>query len=260
MLIFKGCFLHYPNVLPSQITAEQIRQYVLHKSKIDNIGERTQGQIINAFAAFYKRLLQQEDKLGLLKRPKKPKDLPNIFSKEEIERLLNGIRNLKHKTLLLLVYSAGLRKKEIKNMRIDDILFDRKAIFVRCSKGKKDRYVMLSMKAAQFLKFYLGQYNPKYWLFEGESGGQYSETSMQAIFTQAKQRAKANPNVTFHGLRHSFATHLVENGVSLHIVKDLLGHQSLKTTQVYHRDFGTGLHISNAIRKNIQSPLDGLNI
>ena len=249
----RGLFLYYPKTLPSKITAEQIKNYMIYKIKTDNIGERTQGQMINAFAAFYKRLLHQEEKLSLLKRPKEPKDLPNIFSKDEIERLLNNIRNVKHKALLMLVYSAGLRKKEVKNMRIDDILFDRNAIFVRCSKGKKDRYVMLSAKAAQFLKFYLGQYNPKYWLFEGEHGGQYSETSMQAIFTQAKQRAKANPNVTFHGLRHSFATHLVENGVSLHIVKDLLGHQSLKTTQVY-------LHISNAIRKNIQSPLDGLNI
>lgn len=249
----KGLFLYYPKTLPSQISAEQLQQYVLHKIKTSNISERTQAQMINAFAAFYKRLLQQEDKLGLLKRPKKPKDLPNIFSKEEIERLLNGIRNLKHKTLLLLVYSAGLRKREIKNMQIDDILFDRKAIFVRCSKGKKDRYVMLAEKAAKYVKFYLEQYNPKYWLFEGEHGGQYSETSIQSIFVQAKQRAKANPNVTFHGLRHSFATHLVENGAALHVVKDLLGHQSLKTTQVY-------LHISNKMRKNTQSPLDGLNI
>lgn len=249
----KGLFLHYPKILPSQITAEEIKQYMLHKIKKNHINERTQGQIMNAFAAFYKRLLNQEDKLSLLKRPKKIKDLPNIFSKQEIERLLGNIRNLKHKTLLMLVYSSGLRKSEVKNLQKDDILFDRNSIFVRCSKGKKDRYVILADKAAKFLKFYLAQYNPKYWLFEGQHGGQYSETSIQSIYVQAKQKAKVNPNVTLHGLRHSFATHLVENNAPLHVVKDLLGHQSLKTTQVY-------LHISDKMRKNIQSPLDGLNI
>jgi site-specific recombinase XerD len=198
-------------------------------------------------------LLNQENKLKLLKRPKKVKDLPNVFSKQEIERLLGNIQNLKHKTLLTLAYSSGLRKSEVKNLLKNDILFDRNSIFIRCSKGKKDRYVILADKAAEFLKSYLTQYNPKYWLFEGQYGGQYSETSIQSIFVQAKQKATVNPNVTLHSLRHSFATHLVENNVPLHIVKDLLGHQSLKTTQVY-------LHISDKMRKNIQSPLDGLNI
>lgn len=249
----KGLFIYYPKVLPSQITAEQIKQYVLHKIKTNHISERTQSQMINAFAAFYKQLLKQEQKLSLLKRPKKVKDLPNVFSKQEIERLLANIRNIKHKALIMLVYSSGLRRSEVKNLQKNDILFDRNSIFVRCSKGKKDRYVILADKAAEFLKIYLTQYNPKYWLFEGEHGGQYSETSIQSIFVQAKQKAKVNPNVTLHGLRHSFATHLVENNVPLHIVKDLLGHQSLKTTQVY-------LHISDKMRNNIQSPLDGLNL
>ena len=249
----KGLFLYYPKTLPSQISAEQLRKYMLHRIKKDNIAERTQLQIMNAFAAFYKRLLNQEDKLSLLKRPKKVKDLPNVFSKKEVERLLSNIRNIKHKALLMLVYSSGLRKSEVKNLRKDDILFDRNSIFVKCSKGKKDRYVILADKAAEFLKLYLTQYNPKYWLFEGQHGGQYSETSIQSIFVQAKQKATVNPYVTLHGLRHSFATHLVENNVPLHVIKDLLGHQSLETTQVY-------LHISDKMRKDIKSPLDGLNI
>jgi len=100
-------------------------------------------------------------------------------------------------------------------MQIDDILFDRKAIFVRCSKGKKDRYVMLAKKAAKYVKFYLEQYKPKYWLFEGEHGGQYSETSIQKIFTKAKTQSNVNPYVTFHGLRHTFATHSYENNIPL---------------------------------------------
>jgi len=248
-----GLFRYFPNVLPSLISAEQIKEYMLYKIRASKIGERTQEQIMNAFAAFYKRLLDQENKLSLLKRPKKPKDLPNVFSKEEIVRLLKSVQNIKHKALLMVVYSSGMRKNEVKKLRKQDVLFDRKCIFVKDAKGKKDRYILLSDKAAAFLKIYFGQYDPKYWLFEGQHGGQYSETSIQKVFMKAKIKSGVNPNTTFHGLRHSFATHLVENNVPLHIIKDLLGHESLETTQIY-------LHISDKMRRSIESPLDGLNI
>jgi site-specific recombinase XerD len=225
---------------------------MLHKITKDKIHERTQGQILNAFVAFYKRLLKQEGKLANLFRPKKPQSLPNVFSKEEVKRLITATDNLKHKTLLMLVYSAGLRRGELINLQKKDILFERKCIFVKAAKGKKDRYVLLAEKATTYLKSYLATYQPKYWLFEGESAGQYSETSIQKVFTRAKEKALVNPQVTFHGLRHSFATHAVENNVPLHVVKELLGHSSIKTTEVY-------LHISDKFRKEFRSPLDELD-
>ena len=246
-----GLLYFYPNVKPSQITNEQLKKYMLHKITKDKIHERTQGQILNALVAFYKRLLKQEGKLENLFRPKKPQSLPNVFSKNEIVRFLNVIDNLKHKTMMILAYSSGLRRGEIINLRRKDILFDRKCIFVKKSKGKKDRYVMLAENAIDYLKKYLATYQPKYWLFEGEKGGQYGERSIQSVFINAKIKSGVNDSVTLHGLRHSFATHLVDNGVPLHVVKDLLGHESIKTTEVY-------LHISQHYLKEVKSPLDGL--
>ena len=246
-----GLLHFYPNIKPSQITNEQLKKYMFHKITQDKIHERTQGQILNAFVAFYKRLLKQEGKLANLFRPKKPKSLPNVFSKNEIVRFLNVIDNLKHKTMMILAYSSGLRRNEIINLRKKDILFDRKCIFVKQSKGKKDRYVMLAENAIDYLKKYLATYQPKYWLFEGEKGGQYGERSIQSVFINAKIKSGVNDSVTLHGLRHSFATHLVDNGIPLHVVKDLLGHNSIKTTEVY-------LHISQHYLKEVKSPLDGL--
>lgn len=246
-------FCFYPVAKPSQITNEQLRAYMLHKIKKDKIKGTTQGQILNALVAFYKRLLKQEGHLTDLFRPKKKQSLPNVFSKEEVKKLFNTVTNLKHKTLLMLVYSAGLRKSEVRKLRKKDILFSRNCIFIKDSKGQKDRYVFLSSKVVEYLKPYLKEYQPKYWLFEGSKAGQYGETSIQRIFTDAKIKAEINPYVTFHGLRHSFATHSIENGVPLHVVKDLLGHNSLKTTEVY-------LHISDKFRKEIKSPLDELGL
>ncbi len=248
-----GLWRHYPDTKPSQISTQQMNQYLLHKIQVSGIKENTHGQIINSLVAFYKRVIPQEDKLKFMQRPKRVKALPNVFSKKEVELLLNSVNNLKHKTILLLTYSAGLRKCEIINLRKKDILFSRKCIFVKTSKGKKDRFVLLADKAIAYLKPYLSTVQPRFWLFEGQTGGQYSETSIQNIFTRAKEHAEVNSYVTFHGLRHSFATHLVEDGVPLHVVKDLLGHSSIKTTEIY-------LHISDRYRKQLKSPLDGLNI
>lgn len=248
-----GLLHFYPKVKPSQITNDQLKKYMLHKITKDKIHERTQGQILNAFVAFYKRLLKQEEKLENIFRPKKPKSLPNVFSKQEIVRFMSVIKNLKHKTLLMLVYSAGLRKNEVRNLRKKDILFDRKCIFVKDAKGKKDRYVFLSDNIVKYLKPYLVEYQPKFWLFEGNTAGQYSETSIQKIFTKAKIQSNVNPYVTFHGLRHAFATHSHENNVPLIVIQELLGHNSIKTTEIY-------LHISDKFRKEFRSPLDELDL
>ena len=209
--------------------------------------------MINALNAFYVRVLEQEEKLAKLERPPKRKNLPNVFSEQEIELILKSPTNLKHKCMLILIYSAGLRKQEVLNLRVNDLNFERKTVFIKDGKGGKDRYSFFSEVAMKYIKPYLKQYHPSIWLFEGQTGGQYSPTSIQMVFERARQKARVNPLVTLHGLRHSFATHLVEKGIPLHVVQDLLGHSSIKTTEIY-------LHISNKFRKELKSPLDNMNI
>jgi len=246
--------LAYPNEKPSCLKAEQIQTYILQQIKTKNISESTQNQLINALKAFYERVCKQTDKVKSFVRPKKkPKKLPNILSKKEVEDLLNSIQNIKHKAMVSLIYAAGLRKGELINLRKKDIIFSRKCIFVKNAKGKKDRLVMLSPKIENMLHQYIKIHGPRYWLFEGQTRGQYSATSLQNVFTKAKEKSGVNPYITIHGLRHSFATHLHEAGVPLHAIKDLLGHNSIKTTEIY-------LHLSNKFLQQIQSPLDFLKL
>lgn len=249
-----GLLLAYPKEKPSLIKADQVQAYILKQIKTKNISESTQNQLVNALKAFYERVCKQTDKVKSFIRPKKkPKKLPNILSKKEVESLLNCIQNLKHKAMIALIYSAGLRKGELINLRKKDIIFSRKCIFVKNGKGKKDRFVMLSPKIENMLHQYIKIHSPRYWLFEGQTRGQYSESSLQNIFTRAKEKSRVNPYITIHGLRHSFATHLHEAGVPLHAIKDLLGHNSIKTTEIY-------LHLSNKFSQQIKSPLDFLQL
>jgi len=177
------------------------------------------------------------------------KSLPNIYSKEEIIGILNSIDNLKHKMLIFIIYSAGLRVSEVINMKVEDILFDRKMIHIRKSKGRKDRYTTLAEKAIVMLNQYLGEYEPKGYLFEGQYGGQYSSTSIRHILQRAKEKAKITTPGSVHTLRHSYATHLLENGTDLRYIQELLGHNSSKTTEIY-------THVSNLNISKIKSPGD----
>jgi integrase/recombinase XerD len=163
------------------------------------------------------------------------------------------IKNLKHKTILMLIYSGGLRIGESIRLRKEDIHFDRRSIFIKGGKGKKDRYTILSDKMILLLRNYLSAYEPDYWLFEGQDGGQYSKSSIQKIFRRAVSKAKVNPFSTVHTLRHSFATHLLERGMDLRYIQELLGHSSSETTQIY-------THITRKAQQKFVSPLDHLDI
>ncbi len=253
---YKGLFAHFlahfPTAKPSSISKKQIEQYIVFK-KQDHISDSQLNQLINCLNCFFIRILHQKEKVIKLERPKKKKKMPNVFSLEEIELLLKATSNLKHKCMLILVYSSGLRRNEVLSLRVEDLHFDRKTVFIKDSKGGKDRYTFFSDIARKYLTEYLKQYQPKYYLFEGQKGGRYSESSLQKVFDMARKKSRVPSNVTIHGLRHSFATHLVERGVPLHVVQELLGHTSLKTTEIY-------LHISNKFRKELKSPLDDLNL
>ena len=172
---------------------------------------------------------------------------------EEVKLLLNATVNLKHKTILYTIYSAGLRLGELIQLRKQDIHVDRKQIFIKQTKGKKDRYVVLSNKLMKILKKYLDEYKPDYWLFEGQTSGQYSYSSVQSILRKNVEKAGINPMATVHTLRHSFATHLLENGTDLRTIQILLGHSSSKTTEIY-------THVSNKHLQTVKSPLDSLDI
>ena len=176
-----------------------------------------------------------------------------MLSEDEVKRLFSVITNLKHKCILMLAYSSGLRVSEVVNVKVTDIDSKRMQIRISQAKGKKDRYTLLSPKYLVFLRKYFKEYRPKDWLFEGADRGKYSVRSVQAIMKEAVKRAGITKKVTAHTLRHSFATHLLERGTDLRYIQSLLGHESTKTTEIY-------THITTKGFDQIRSPLDDLDI
>ncbi|MBK8080500.1 MAG: tyrosine-type recombinase/integrase [Saprospiraceae bacterium] len=168
-----------------------------------------------------------------IQRPKRSQSLPNVLSKQEVAAILSAPKNIKHKAILLIIYSAGLRISEAIQLRISDIHSKEGYIFIKGGKGKKDRKSVLSPIALDVLRTYYKAHKPSYWLFEGQDGGQYTAKSIQNIFIAAVEASKSNPWATVHTLRHSFATHLLASGTNLRYIQTLLGHSSSKTTEIY---------------------------
>lgn len=254
---YKNCFRqfirHYDEIKPSQLTRKHIDDYILGLIREKKISESHQSQILSAIKMFYASVVQQEHKVQGLFLPKRPEKLPHVLTEEEVARLLKAVDNLKHRCILMMIYSAGLRLGEVLHLKVSDLQPEHKRLFVREAKGKKDRCTILSDKAWVLVHEYLEVYRPIEWLFEGTAGGKYGERSVQAIFTQAKEKSKINPAATVHTLRHSFATHLLEKGVDLRYIQELLGHESSKTTEIY-------THITKKGWDKIKSPLDDLDI
>ncbi len=210
-------------------------------------------QSINALKLYYKVVSKSDIELQDIHRPLKNKSLPSIYSQKEIKRIIDSIDNAKHKTLIFLIYSAGLRVGELLNMRVEDILVDRRMVFIRQSKGRKDRYTTLADSALSMITDYIIKYKPNKYLFEGQYGGQYSSTSIRNILHRAKSKAGVTTMGSVHTLRHSFATHLLENGTDLRYIQELLGHSSSKTTEIY-------THVSTLNISKITSPGDLINL
>ncbi|WP_291108683.1 site-specific tyrosine recombinase/integron integrase [Flavobacterium sp. UBA6195] len=208
-----------------------------------------QNQTVNAIKLFFKIVKETSIETDKIHRPKREKVLPNVLSKEEVFKILDATENLKHRTLLALVYSAGLRISEALEMKPKDIDSIRMLIHVKNAKGKKDRYTLLSEKVLLLLREYYMVYKPKEYLFEGQFGGMYSSRSAQIVLKKAAERAGIKKSITLHTLRHSFATHLLESGTDLRYIQDLLGHSSPKTTMIY-------THVSNDSLKKIKNPFD----
>jgi site-specific recombinase XerD len=223
-------------------------QYLVMDRKIST---SYQNQSINAIKFYYERVLGGQRKIYLVERPLKEKALPVVLNEKEIINTIKQVNNIKHKAIIMLTYSSGLRLSELLNLRIIDIDSKRMQVFVRQAKGRKDRYTLLSKKVLPVLRQYFIEYKPKEWLFEGAKGKQYSASSVYSIVTEAYKRAGIKKNVAIHTLRHCFATHLLENGTDLRYIQALMGHSSSKTTEIY-------THITTKGIDQIINPLDKL--
>ncbi|MBS7527628.1 tyrosine-type recombinase/integrase [Fusibacter paucivorans] len=209
-------------------------------------------QAINALKLFAKQQGLLSDGYLELVRPKREFKLPKVLSKEEVKAIIDVTENIKHQTVLMLGYSCGMRVSEVANLKVSDIHRERGIITIRQSKGRKDRIVPLSKKMAVQLERYEEKYHPYEWLFENQnrSGGITSRT-LQTVFNDAKEKAGITHEATFHSLRHSFATHLLDTGVDIRIIQELLGHASSKTTEIY-------THVTTQTIQKIANPLDDL--
>jgi len=199
---------------------------------------------------YYEQVLGRDKFFWEIPRPKRPLLLPKVISEEKILEGLLGVKNLKHRTILLLAYSAGLRVSEAVSIKITNVNSDRMQIFVEDAKGKKDRMVTLSSTILVLLRAYYKIYKPKEWLFEGQHKEEhYCTRSAQKIFKDAYKRMNLPAKCSFHSLRHSFATHLLENGTDIVYIQKLLGHNDIKTTLRY-------THVTNRDASKVESPLD----
>lgn len=252
-LYYNKDFINYAGKDPSEINDEDIKDYLAYLSEKKGAATSTLNQAINAFKFYYGTVLKKKFAYEV-RRPRKDKKLPVVLSQDEVARILTSVENIKHRAILMLVYSAGLRVGEVVRLKPEDIDDKRMLIHIRGAKGRKDRYTMLSDIALNVLREYQGHYKPESWLFEGARPGRYLSTrSAEKIFEHACQKSEIRKDVSVHTLRHSFATHLLEGGTDLRYIQEILGHQHSKTTEIY-------THVSTKSIGKIKSPLDTLNL
>lgn len=249
-----SCFEKFMNHFKTSnlidITEEDIQRY-LNKLAQKGVSTSQLNQTLNSIKFYYETVMQMPNRFYAIERPFKERKLPKVLSKEEVFKLINSTNNIKHKCILSLLYSAGLRRQELLNLKITDIDSKRMMIKVFQGKGNKDRMTVLSENALKDLRLYFKEWKPVNYLFEGAPGKQYSSTSVKKILEKAATRARISKHVTPHMLRHSFATHLLENGTDLRFIQKILGHNSSKTTEIY-------THVSMVHLQKIKSPFDSL--
>ena len=240
----------YYNKSPQDLGEKEVKEYLVHMLKDRGISVGTYRTYVAGIKFLYTTTLDRPEVVEKIKYPKSTHKLPEVLDLSEIKALLSVMDNLKHRALLTMTYSAGLRASEVARLRVSDIDSKRMMVRVQQGKGRKDRYSILSKTALECLREYYRQYRPSQWLFEGQSEDTHiCYTSIRNIFREAKERAGITKPATPHTLRHSFATHLIEAGTSLHHVQLLMGHRSPSTTTVY-------LHVSRMNLAQVTSPLD----
>ena len=226
---------------------QKIREIILDKS----YAYTTQKQLLSALALYLKEMHNREADFSTL-RPRSPqKILPDILSLAEVKLILDKTKNTKHKAMLTTIYALGLRSGELIDLEIAHLDGSRNMIFIKQTKGRKDRILPFPKKLKELLREYYKVEKPKRFLFEGQYGGRYTAGSLRAVFKQAVKRALIKKDVTLHSLRHAFATHLLESGTDLRVIQKLLGHNTIKTTMLYTR-------VSNTHLLKVKSPLEFL--
>lgn len=238
-----------------EIGTELFKSYLHQRIMQDEISVSMINQLISAYKILQVDVLKRDWKTITVKRPRREKKLPVVLSVEEVQRMISATKNLKHRALIMLTYSAGLRRQEAQMIKPLDIDSARMQVRVVQGKGKKDRYTILSAKALEMLRQYYKIARPEKYLFEaqGKKGQTLSDTTLNCIVKKCAAKAGIRKDISFHTLRHCFATHLLEAGVNIRLIQQFMGHTSIKTTTIY-------LHLANINPASIQSPLDSMNI
>ena len=213
----------------------------------------SQNQHINAIKFYLEKVLKQKQKSYYIERPLKKRMLPTVLSEQEIQLIFSNIKNLKHKAILSLIYSSGIRIGEALNLTINDLDSDRMLISIRRGKGEKDRMVPMASNVLKLLRVYYKEYKPVNYLFNGNDNSPYSATSVRNVLKRAVYKSYIKKNVTPHTLRHSYATHLLEKGTDLRYIQVILGHSSAKTTEIY-------THVSTKNLQAIKSPIEEMQL
>lgn len=245
-------FIHWLKKPVQEVMNEDIQNYNLREIVLKRYSLSYQNQVISALKLYFEKINMRSIRIEEVERPRREKRLPVVLNKVEVSELLEVVRNMKHRTMLSLVYACGLRRSELLNLVPGDIDSVAGRLFIRSGKGKKDRIVPISEKMIDVLRVYYKAYRPVDWLFEGEvPGKRYSETSIHKVFQNAKRLAGIQKPATLHSLRHSFATHLMDSGYDTRLIQVLLGHSSSKTTELY-------THVSIRTLHTVRSPFDDL--
>ncbi len=246
-LYFNRDFINFVDKKPSEVTENNIKDYLLYLAEKKQSATSILNQAINALKFYYGTMLKRKF-VYEVKIPRKDKKLPIVLSKEEVAKILSSVDNIKHKAILMLLYSAGLRVGEVVRLKPEDIDSKRMLIHIKEAKGRKDRYTLLSNTVLQILRIYYKAFKPQKWLFLGQQKEKHITTrTVQKIFEDACEKARIYENVAVHSLRHSFATHFLESVVDLRYIQELLGHKSNKTTEIY-------THVSNVNLSKIKNP------
>lgn len=244
-------FTNHFSISFSDMDYDHVRDFLHHAISIRKLSCEYVNSCYSAIRFLYEAVFERDWNMKHIPRIKKKRKFPEVLSKDEILKIINSLDNLKHKAMLVTAYSAGLRVSDVANLKIIDVDSNNMQLFIRQSKGNKDRYALLSKTNLDILRRYYKEFKPKEWLFPGQNPSlPISTRTIQHVFNDAKNRAGIHKKVSPHTLRHSFATHLIEQGANLLTVKDLMGHDSIETTILY-------IHLARRDVLGVSSPIDG---
>lgn len=239
---------------PEALGNDDVNRFLHEYAFQQNLSRSWHRTLVSALRFYFRRMQGKVIDPEQIRYPKKDKLLPRVLDQKDIEKMLRLTTNIKHRCMLSLIYACGLRRGDLLRLKIHDIDGKRLLLFVHGGKGNKDRVVGIPQKMVERLREYYRQYQPKEWLFEGQVAGEpYSERSLQMVLKQALKRAGLREDASLHWLRHSFATHTLESGVDIAYIKELLGHSSIRTTEIY-------THVSREKMRQIRSPFEDLDV